>query len=199
MSITVDGTPPPGFTPGSPTDYKAASGPYTFTCTVTGGAETGDYGYMWTSTSLGSDFKTSSAESTKVITRQTLHSGDGGIHTCTASKTGGQSGNASINVTIVGEYYCQLAKLPYVGGCMFVYGIVTVNLYYGFHKKPTKQDGTHMTIRSQISIPTSIFPTTPTIIPYSLFWNGCVYLCVVNSRIGLWGLWVGVCIEGSRE
>ena len=69
----------------------------------------------------------------------------------------------------------------------------------GFHKKPTKQDGTHMTIRSQISIPTSIFPTTPTIIPYSLFWNGCVYLCVVNSRISLWGLWVGVCIEGSRE
>ena len=63
-------------------------------------------------------------------------------------------------------------------------------------KKPTKQDGTHMTIRSQITIPTSIFPTTHTIIPYSLFWNGCVYLCVVNSRIGLW---VGVCIEGSRE
>ena len=45
----------------------------------------------------------------------------------------------------------------------------------GFHKKPTKQDGTHMTIRSQITIPTSIFPTTHTIIPYSLFWNGCVY------------------------
>ena len=66
----------------------------------------------------------------------------------------------------------------------------------GFHKKPTKQDGTHMTIRSQITIPTSIFPTTHTIIPYSLFWNGCVYLCVVNS---LWGLWVGVCIEGSGE
>ena len=69
----------------------------------------------------------------------------------------------------------------------------------GFHKKPTKQDGIHMTIRSQITIPTSIFPTTHTIIPYSLFWNGCVYMCVVNSRIGLWGLWVGVCIEGSRE
>ena len=34
----------------------------------------------------------------------------------------------------------------------------------GFHKKPTKQDGTHMTIRSQISIPTSIFPTTHTTI-----------------------------------
>ena len=38
----------------------------------------------------------------------------------------------------------------------------------GFHKKPTKQDGTHMTIRSQITIPTSIFPTTHTTIspPY---------------------------------
>ena len=48
----------------------------------------------------------------------------------------------------------------------------------GFHKKKkTKQDGTHMTIRSQITIPTSIFPTTHTIIPYSLFWNGCVYTC----------------------
>ena len=34
----------------------------------------------------------------------------------------------------------------------------------GFHKKPTKQDGTHMTIRSQITIPTSIFPTTHTTI-----------------------------------
>ena len=63
-------------------------------------------------------------------------------------------------------------------------------------KKTTKQDGAHMTICSQITIPTSIFPTTHTIIPYSLFWNGCVYLCIVNSRIGLW---VGVCIEGSRE
>ena len=34
----------------------------------------------------------------------------------------------------------------------------------GFHKEPTKQDGTHMTIRSQITIPTSIFPTTHTTI-----------------------------------
>ena len=87
---------------------------------------------------------------------------------------------------------------------MFLYIKVTEKAFHknaktcraGFHKKPTKQDGTHMTIRSQITIPTSIFPTTHTIIPYSLFWNGCVYLCVVNSRIGLW---VGVCIEGSRE
>ena len=33
-----------------------------------------------------------------------------------------------------------------------------------FHKKPTKQDGTRMTIHSQITIPTSIFPTTHTTI-----------------------------------
>ena len=33
-----------------------------------------------------------------------------------------------------------------------------------FHKKPTKQDGTHMTIHSQITIPTSIFPTAHTTI-----------------------------------
>ena len=45
----------------------------------------------------------------------------------------------------------------------------------GFHKKTTKQDGTHMTIRSQITIPTSIFPTRHTTIspaytyhPYSI-------------------------------
>ena len=31
-------------------------------------------------------------------------------------------------------------------------------------KKTTKQDGTHMTIRSQITISTLIFPTTHTII-----------------------------------
>ena len=54
-----------------------------------------------------------------------------------------------------------------------------------------------MTIRSQITIPTSIFPTTHTIIPYSLFWNGCV----VNSRIGLWGLWVamGCALKGVES
>ena len=62
----------------------------------------------------------------------------------------------------------------------------------GFHKKPTKQDGTHMTIRSQITIPTSIFPTTHTIIPYCFGMVVCTS-SVVNSRIGLW---VGVCIEG---
>ena len=94
---------------------------------------------------------------------------------------------------------CTLLHYPVFGYCSIIQKAFHKNAKTcraGFHKKPTKQDGTHMTIRSQITIPTSIFPTTHTIIPYSLFWNGCVYLCVVNSRIGLW---VGVCIEGSRE
>ena len=112
MNITVNGTPPPGFTPGSPTEYRAASGPYTFTCTATG-AGMGGYMYVWTSTSSGSGsaFETSPTKSTKVIMRIGLHSGDGGTHTCTATK-GEQSGSANITVTIVGEYYFQLTKLP---------------------------------------------------------------------------------------
>ena len=40
----------------------------------------------------------------------------------------------------------------------------------GFHKKPTKQDGTHMTIRSQITIPTSISPGVITCLV--VFWGG---------------------------
>ena len=40
----------------------------------------------------------------------------------------------------------------------------------GFHKKSTKQDGTHMTIRSQITIPTSISPGVITCLV--VFWGG---------------------------
>ena len=102
MTITVDGSPPPGFTPG-PDEYRAASGPYTFTCTATGGAGSGDYEYVWTSTCSSCDFKTSSTGAKSEIYRQALHSGDGGTHTCTATR-GGVSGNASIDITIVGEF-----------------------------------------------------------------------------------------------
>ena len=103
MSITVEGTPPPGFTPGSPTEYRAASGPYTFTCTAIGGAGTGSYEYVWTSTcQSGCEFQTSSAGATSEIFRQALHSGDSGTHTCTATRRG-ESGSDTINVTVVGE------------------------------------------------------------------------------------------------
>ena len=126
VNITVNGTPPPGFTPRGPNEYRAASGPYNFTCTATGGAGSGNYMYMWTSSSSGSAFETSA---TSVISRLALHSGDSGIHTCTATRGGGQSGSNSINVTIVGEYYCWFGKVT-IGGWMYVsMCIVTVSLY----------------------------------------------------------------------
>ena len=104
VSIMVSGTPPPGFTPGGPTEYRAASGPYTFTCTATGGAGSGNYDYVWTSTCSISacTFDTSSTGATSVIYRQALHSGDGGTHTCTATR-GGESGIDIITINIVGE------------------------------------------------------------------------------------------------
>ena len=36
VSISVDRTDPPGFTPGDSTEYRAASGPQVVTCTATG-------------------------------------------------------------------------------------------------------------------------------------------------------------------
>ena len=102
VSIMVEGTPPPGFTPGGPTEYRAASGPYNFTCTATGGAGAGNYSYVWTSTCAGCAFQTSSTGATSKISRQALHSGDSGTHTCTATR-GGESGSDTININIVGE------------------------------------------------------------------------------------------------
>ena len=118
MSITVSDTNPPGVTPGGPTEYRAASGEYTFTCTATGGPGSGDYDYVWTSTCSACNFQTSSTGATSEIFRQVLHSGDGGTHTCTATR-GGQSGSDSIIVTIVGEDYFQPAKLQYIGACLY--------------------------------------------------------------------------------
>ena len=61
---------------------------------------------MWTSNS--SDFQTTS----RTIDR-TVHSGDTGTHTCTATDGAGRSGSTSVVFTIVGElpimaHYCVL-------------------------------------------------------------------------------------------
>ena len=103
MTITVSGTPPPGFLPGTD-EYRAASGPFTFTCTATGGPGTGNYQYVWTTTCTISEcvFDTSSSGMTSVIERMAIHSGDGGTHTCTATR-GGESGSDTVTVNIVGE------------------------------------------------------------------------------------------------
>jgi len=98
VSITVDRTDPPGFTPESPTDYRAASGPQDVTCTATGGTGAGPT-YQWSSTCGGCDFTTSTDAT---ISRTAVHSGDIGTHTCTASR-GGDSASASIVFNVVGE------------------------------------------------------------------------------------------------
>ena len=101
VSITVDRTDPPGFTPENPTDYRAASGPVIVTCTATGGSGSGDYQYVWTSTS--SSFRRTSTGVTSVIEQTAVHSGDIGTHTCTASR-GEDSASASIVFNVVGEW-----------------------------------------------------------------------------------------------
>ena len=103
VSITVDRTDPPGFTPENPTDYRAASGPVVVTCTATGGSGSGDYDYEWTSTCSGCDFQRTSTGVTSVISRTAVHSGDIGTHTCTVSR-GGDSASVSIVFNVVGEW-----------------------------------------------------------------------------------------------
>ena len=103
VSITVDRTDPPGFTPENPTDYRAASGPQIVTCSATGGSGSGDYQYVWTSTCSSCSFRTSSTGVTSVIERTAVGSHDIGTHTCTASR-GGDSASDSIVFNVVGEW-----------------------------------------------------------------------------------------------
>ena len=98
VTISVSYNPPPGVELG-PNEYRAASGPVTVTCTVTGGVS-----YQWSSTCRNCPFN---VEKKKKITRAAVHSGDNGIHTCTATTAQGV-GNASINVTVVGEHTFSL-------------------------------------------------------------------------------------------
>ena len=100
VSITVDRTDPPGFTPENSTNYRAASGPQKFTCTATGGTGDGPT-YQWSSNCNRCDF---SNKTDAVITRRALHSGDIGTHTCTAIR-GGEIAMDSIVINVVGQ--CQ--------------------------------------------------------------------------------------------
>ena len=73
------------------------------TCTATGGAGIGDYVYVWTSNCSCPFATTSFTGITSVITRPAVHSGDIGIHTCTATRDG-ESASASITFNVVGEW-----------------------------------------------------------------------------------------------
>ena len=81
-----------------PNEYRAGSGPVTVTCNVTGG--TGHISYQWSSDCTSCPFKTETGRS---IFRGAVHSGDTGIHTCTATRSESK-GSASIHFTVKGEH-----------------------------------------------------------------------------------------------
>ena len=83
-----------------PNEYRAASGPYYFTCHVEGKTNA-NLTYMWNSTCTDCEF---SSETSDIIIRTALLSSDNGTHTCTVYEEGsGGSGSASIEINIVGK------------------------------------------------------------------------------------------------
>ena len=121
VEISVSYTPPPGFTPENPNEYRAASGPVVVTCTATGGSGSGDYQYVWTSTCSSCSFRRTTTGVTSVISRTAVISRDIGTHTCTASR-GGDSASDSIVFNVVGEWLltvcAYLLRFFDVKGCM---------------------------------------------------------------------------------
>ena len=101
VTFDVDYTPPFGFV-GGPNDYRAASGGLTITCQATGGS--GPVTYLWTSTCSTGCFISSATEGNEVVGRGSLQSVDSGNHTCTVTDSdGGEIGNATIEINVVGE------------------------------------------------------------------------------------------------
>ena len=98
VTISVDYSPPDGFTPG-PNEYRAASGPVTVTCTVRG-LESGTVQYQWSSTCRNCLFQSATSNA---IRRGAVYSGDTGTHTCVATMNG-NTASASIDFRVVGEY-----------------------------------------------------------------------------------------------
>ena len=101
VTIIVDYMPPPDFN-GGPNEYRAGS-TVTLTCLRLveegGGTETE---YNWTST-CSSCFVTN--QTAQTISRAALRSIDSGSHTCNATNPfTGESGNATIEINVVGEY-----------------------------------------------------------------------------------------------
>ena len=83
-----------------PNEYRAASGPYRFTCLVEGKAN-GNLTYMWNSTCTDCKFR---SETSDTIIRTALLSSDNGTHTCTVhEEVSESSGSASIEMNIVGK------------------------------------------------------------------------------------------------
>ena len=98
VNITVSYLPPPGIALG-PNEYRAASGPVNVNCIAVGGS--GAVRFQWSSTCRSCPFQSAASQT---ISRAAVHSGDTGIHTCTAVDGTGNSGNGSITFNIVGMF-----------------------------------------------------------------------------------------------
>ena len=114
MRIVPAYTPPSSFPSSSvaPPSYSAASA-LSLTCVVEGvnGEEISEgIVYEWVSTCPGDCF--ASGEDTKTVSTRYLSAGDSGVHTCKAQDLAGCKGNASITVSVVGEYTHKSNPLP---------------------------------------------------------------------------------------
>ena len=95
--VTISYTPPDQNPYYAPPNYRAASS-VTLRCTAEG--TSGSVSYRWSST-CSSCFASSSTSAT--ITENMLRSRDGGVHTCTATDSIGNTGSNSTTMNIVGK------------------------------------------------------------------------------------------------
>lgn len=100
MDITVNYSPPSTFD--RPAPYYRAASPLSLTCEVEGVSGEGMF-YEWRSTCFGNCFAT--RQTTKNVKTPFLHSYDSGVHTCIVYDGLGNSGNASVDVIVIGKLF----------------------------------------------------------------------------------------------
>ena len=95
VSISIQYTPPSDVS-FRPPNYRPATS-VTLTCEVEGA--TGTVSYQWTST-CSSCFVSGTSQS---VSQSRLFSTDAGVHTCTVTDGGGNTGSASTEMNIIGK------------------------------------------------------------------------------------------------
>ena len=81
--------------------YRAGS-EVALTCNAVGGFL--PLTYSWNSTCMGECFVL--GQSSQIVTTGVLHSRDSGTHVCQVTDYAGHSGSATVNVSVVGKWYC---------------------------------------------------------------------------------------------